>query len=92
VCDAETTELVRRSLETSQLIGRVEEGVPSTASDDMSRFLARVPGCYFRVGASDPDADVVHPHHHPLFDLDERSLAIATEALVRGTTALLEAE
>jgi amidohydrolase len=92
VCDAETTELIRRSLDSAQLIGRVEEGVPSTASDDMSRFLARVPGCYFRVGASDPDADVVHPHHHPLFDLDERSLAIATEALARGTTALLAAE
>ncbi|MED7930509.1 hypothetical protein SMD20_40230 [Nonomuraea sp. LP-02] len=71
--------------------GDVTPGEPSTASDDMGRFLSEVSGCYFRVGISDPAAGAPHPHHHPLFTMDERALSTATLALSRATLALLSA-
>jgi len=44
--------------------------------EDMSVYLQRVPGCFFFVGSGLPGA--YRPHHSPLFDFDERALAVGT--------------
>jgi amidohydrolase len=44
--------------------------------EDMSVYLARVPGCFFFVGSGLPGA--YRPHHSPVFDFDERALAVGT--------------
>jgi amidohydrolase len=62
---------------------------PTTGADDMACYLERVPGCYFGIGASDLAAGPAHPHHHPAFDIDERSLAVGVEATARAALALL---
>jgi amidohydrolase len=54
----------------------VAAGEPVLASDDMSLFLARRPGCYFRVGAA-PEGKPPPPHHSPEFELHEDGLGIA---------------
>lgn len=90
-CDTAVTRAVRAALEARFGPGAIVAAEPMTASDDMGRYLRQVPGCYFRVGASDLAQGPAHPHHHPFFDLDERSLAVAAEALARGTMALLDA-
>jgi amidohydrolase len=90
-CDPAVTATVRAALRARFGTEAVVAAKPMTASDDMGRYLRQVPGCYFRVGASDPAAGTVHPHHHPLFDLDEHSLSIAADALTRGALALLDA-
>jgi amidohydrolase len=87
VCDPDVTDRVRGAL--TAMPADVVDGEPSTASDDMARFLQAVPGTYFRVGASDLTDGPAVPHHHPLFDLDERALPLAAEALVRAALALL---
>jgi len=43
------------------------------ASEDMSYFLRKVPGCFFFLGAS--RAEKEFPHHNPRFDFDEAVLA-----------------
>jgi amidohydrolase len=89
VCDPHTTGVIRAAMETAFPGDSVVDACASTASDDMARFLQVVPGCYFRVGATDLTAGPAIPHHHQLFDLDERALAIGAQALARATLALL---
>lgn len=69
---------------TSQTFG------PMAGSDDASLFMADVQGrggsaAYVIVGADNPA-----PHHHPEFDIDERSLTFSVdllESMVRERTA-----
>ncbi|MBD2636597.1 amidohydrolase [Limnothrix sp. FACHB-881] len=51
--------------------------------EDMSFFLKEVPGCYFFVGAANPDRGLAFPHHHPRFDFDETALAMGVELFLR---------
>jgi amidohydrolase len=44
------------------------------ASEDMGFFLDEVPGCYFFIGASNEEAGINFPHHHPRFNFDERAM------------------
>jgi amidohydrolase len=54
----------------------VETETRTLGGEDMSVFLSRVPGCFFFVGSA--PAGPHRPHHSPDFDIDERSLALAT--------------
>jgi amidohydrolase len=44
--------------------------------EDMSVYLRKVPGCFFFVGSGLPGD--YRPHHSPVFDFDERALAVGT--------------
>lgn len=56
-------------------------GARTLAGEDFARYLERVPGCFFFVGARDEPSGKVHPHHSPLFDIDERALEISARLL-----------
>lgn len=60
------------------------------AGDDMSLWLQQAPGCYFFVGARNEAAGIDKPHHHPQFDIDERSLTLGVELLCRGALDFLQ--
>src|SRR5262249_47550345 len=59
-----------------RLIGEenVEIDTRTLGGEDMSVYLERVPGCFFFVGSAPEGAH--RPHHSPVFDLDERALAV----------------
>jgi amidohydrolase len=62
----------------------VETDTRTLGGEDMSVYLDRVPGCFFFVGCAREGA--LRPHHSPVFDIDDRALAIGTlvmEAVVR---------
>jgi len=65
---------------------RVVAGGPVMASDDMSLFLERVPGCFFRVGACRPGNPDPPAHHSPAFEIDDACLAVGVQA---GASLLL---
>ncbi|VAW32727.1 N-acyl-L-amino acid amidohydrolase [hydrothermal vent metagenome] len=44
------------------------------ASEDMGFILDEIPGCYFFIGASNEEAGIHFPHHHPRFTFDERAM------------------
>jgi amidohydrolase len=93
VNDPEITHLVRAAAEAT--VGR--ENVPTedmrlTPSDDMSVFLAAVPGCYFFVGAGNVERGITAPHHNARFEIDEAALAIGVETMARATLAYLAAD
>jgi amidohydrolase len=50
---------------------------PVMGAEDFSYYLRKVPGTYFFVGARNESRGIIHPHHHPLFDIDERAMSAA---------------
>ncbi len=92
VNDEQMTQLVQRAATSAVGSDSVDTGeqVMTAGSDDMAYFLDTVPGCYFIVGGQGPTADTAYPHHHPRFNIDEDSLPIAAEVLVRTALAYLE--
>jgi amidohydrolase len=63
----------------------------TTGSEDMSRFLEKVPGCYYSVGSANPDASKTFPHHSGRFNPEESALPLAVDLGVRVIRRALEA-
>lgn len=52
----------------------VKEIPPSMGGEDFAYYLQKVPGTFFVVGGRNADISATYPHHHPKFDVDERSM------------------
>jgi amidohydrolase len=63
--------------------------LPSMGGEDFSSYLDHAPGCLLRLGVAAPDAPR-HFLHSPLFDLDERALAIGAKLLARSVVLLAD--
>ncbi len=87
VNDAAASALVRAATERALGSERVLTGPPFPASDDVSEFLRRVPGCYFFVGAARSDG-TSGMHHSPTFAIDEEALRTGMVAMADGAVAL----
>lgn len=59
----------------------VHEAPLIMAGEDFSYYLQHVPGCYMLVGAGNVESGIIYPHHHPRFDIDERSMLLAGKLL-----------
>ena len=78
------TELVRTvALDVVETPVGVVPECQTMGGEDMSFFLNEVPGCYFFLGAANPEKGLAYPHHHPRFDFDETALSIGVEMFVR---------
>ena len=60
---------------------------PVMSGEDFSRYLRKAPGAFLFLGIGD---GMPHPHHHPGFDLDERSLPRAAALLAALAVSFLE--
>jgi len=69
--------------------GNIRPDVRTMGGEDMSFFLANVPGCFAFVGSATPGRQA-SPHHSPTFDIDESALAIGVELLSRTAVRFLE--
>ncbi len=68
----------------------VIDGPQIMGSEDFSEFTQRVPSAFFFVGSRDEASGKIWGHHHPKFDIDERSLAIGVEMMVHAAQRYLE--
>ncbi|WP_096188228.1 amidohydrolase [Evansella halocellulosilytica] len=66
-------------------IFQVEHSKPQMGGEDFSYYLQHVKGAFFFTGAKNPEWTHSYPHHHPRFDIDERSMLYAAKALGRLT-------
>ncbi len=89
VNDARMTALMKDAARDVVGQERVIEGIRTMGGEDMSFFLARVPGAFAFVGSARPDAKG-SPHHSPTFDIDEESLVIGAELVSRTVVRYLE--
>jgi amidohydrolase len=67
----------------------VRDDVRTMGGEDFSAFLAKVPGVFIAVGSRNEARGLVWDHHHPRFDVDEQSLAIGAEVLLRTAKKFL---
>jgi amidohydrolase len=74
--------------EAGRLLGpeNVETDTRTLGGEDMSVYLAQVPGCFFFVGSA-PEGPH-RPHHSPVFDIDERALPIGVLLLEAAAKAV----
>jgi metal-dependent amidase/aminoacylase/carboxypeptidase family protein len=63
---------------------------PNMGGEDFSAYLQRAPGTFFLVGAGNEVKDIVHPHHHPRFTIDEDSLGYGVTMFVNAAFRLLD--
>jgi len=69
----------------------VVSGFRTTASEDFAFIARAVPSCFLFVGSARDDGAPVYPHHHPSFDIDERSLAVGVRVLSHAAGAIASA-
>lgn len=63
---------------------------PVMGGEDFAYYLQNPPGAFFFVGAGNPEIDAIYPHHHPKFDVDERSMAVAGKLFIAAVFDYLE--
>ncbi|XEC96957.1 M20 family metallopeptidase [Paenibacillus tarimensis] len=68
----------------AQLLGpeAVKESEYIMAGEDFSYYLQHKPGCFMFVGAGNQEIGAHYSHHHPKFDLDERSMLVSGALLM----------
>lgn len=65
---------------------------PTMGGEDFSAYQQRAPGVFAFVGAGNVRQGIVHPHHHPRFQVDERALDVGLRYLAAATIELLTDE
>jgi amidohydrolase len=61
----------------------------SMAGEDFAEFANRVPSAFIFVGTGNEAKDTCFPHHHPKFNIDEDSLNIGVEIIIRTVNKYL---
>lgn len=89
VNDATVTEQLRAGFRQIYSDLEVIKDYRTMGSEDMGRFLEKVPGVFFFVGAANAERGLNYPHHHPRFDIDETALVIGTSLLASAVADYL---
>lgn len=63
-------------------VSQVKEAEVQLAAEDFAYYLHDKKGSFFFTGAHKEGHD--YPHHHPMFDLDERAMPIAAKVLINA--------
>ncbi|TKI56538.1 amidohydrolase [Brevibacillus antibioticus] len=70
------TETPLLAAEAKRIFGedRVLKIPPGMGGEDFAYFAQERPATFFMVGGRNPEIQATYPHHHPKFDVDERSM------------------
>ncbi|UXR78321.1 MULTISPECIES: M20 family metallopeptidase [unclassified Staphylococcus] len=85
--DPAFTQFVVSSIEEAETdaIQGIERCEPQPPSEDFAYYAKTLPSTFIYAGAAPEDSEH-YPHHHPKFDISEKSLRVAAEAV--GITVL----
>ena len=61
---------------------KVEVSPKIMPAEDFAYYLQQVPGCFVLVGAGNEEKEIIYPHHHPRFDIDEEAMPHAAALLI----------
>ncbi|WP_110929024.1 M20 family metallopeptidase [Bacillus massiliglaciei] len=86
----EETELLVKAVQNIPEVKKVRECEPLMGGEDFAYYLEHVKGTFFFTGAHDPEWEETYPHHHPKFNIDERSLLIAAKTLGAAAVEYME--
>ena len=80
----EPAKVMRASAEAVVGSENVSSGERTMVSEDAAFFLQEVPGCYFLLGAANPQRGLDASHHNPSFDFDEDVLELGVAVLAHA--------
>ncbi|WP_318246756.1 M20 metallopeptidase family protein [Bacillus norwichensis] len=63
-------------------VTKVEELEQQMGGEDFAYYLQHVKGTFFFTGAQPDDTESPYPHHHPKFDINEKSMLLGAKTLV----------
>ncbi|MEK3887519.1 amidohydrolase [Bacillus sp. FSL K6-3431] len=78
--EAETNFLAECAKDIPENI-EIKQKVPEMAAEDFAYYLQHVKGTFFFTGAKPDDTENPYPHHHPKFDINEKSMLAAAKTL-----------
>lgn len=86
--DEKVTLKVKEAIEQANIseVKAVLETDPIAPSEDFAYYLQEKPGTFLYVGAKPEDKEA-YPHHHPKFDIDERSLLISAKSMAAAVAS-----
>ncbi|MDQ0862204.1 amidohydrolase [Bacillus sp. V2I10] len=87
--DADLTKIVEGCITEEFGSEFVLYGEGAMGGEDFSAYLEKAPGCFIPVGAGNAKKGIVHPHHHPRFDIDEESLEYGVRIFVSLSKKIL---
>ncbi len=64
-------ELTKKISEILATLGPIVDIPPSMAGEDFSFYQQKVNGVFLFLGIKNIENNIIHPHHHPKFDIDE---------------------
>ena len=67
------------------------EQAPAMGGEDFAYYLQKVPGTFFFTGGRNAEVDAVYEHHHPRFDVDERSMLVTGKIFIAAVLEELAA-
>lgn len=85
------TEKVQESARTTLPETHLDtSGYLTMGAEDMAFMQEKVNGCYFFIGSSNKDKNLVYGHHHPKFDFDEQALVNGAALMAAAAAGLLK--
>lgn len=86
----ETTRIIEETV--LEVFGeeRLDRMRPNMGGEDFSAFQQKAPGTFFYTGARNADKDIVYPHHHPRFTVDEDALENGVKMFVHTALKMLK--
>lgn len=87
--DDNVTAVVERAVKAELGEDAAVPMAPLMAGEDFANYLEKAPGCFYFIGVGNEERGIVHPLHHPRFDIDERALPVGVRAMCAAARALL---
>ena len=88
----EKTDIVIQASEEVSTVDQVKELQPSLGGEDFSYYLQRVPGTFYFTGVRNSNFRADYPHHHGMFDIDEKGLVNALSVMLRAVCIYFDGE
>lgn len=76
----EETDIVFQAAENITEVQAATISEAQMAGEDFAHYLEKIPGAFFFTGANKEGHD--YPHHHPMFDFNEKAMPIAAKMLI----------
>ncbi|MBD8068451.1 M20 family metallopeptidase [Bacillus sp. PS06] len=73
------TDVFKQVMKDEQIV----EMTPIMGSEDFAYYLEEKPGTFFFTGAQNAEIGADAPHHHPMFDFDERAMLFAGKSFLK---------
>jgi amidohydrolase len=76
------TEFIKKI--SSEIVGEENTVIKPAdmGAEDFAYYVDTIPGTFFWVGGGNPELNAIYPHHHPKFDVDERSMIITGKVFI----------